>query len=44
MLHTWLIVYATQTGAAEQLAWRTATSLQEAHQPVTVKAVQQSAA
>ena len=37
----WLITYATQTGVAEQLAWRTATSLQEAHQPTTVKAVQQ---
>lgn len=37
----WLIVYATQTGVAEQLAWRTATSLQEAHQPVTVKAIQE---
>ncbi|RVT33851.1 hypothetical protein ENC20_08715 [Acinetobacter indicus] len=37
----WLIAYATQTGVAEQLAWRTATSLQEAHQPVTVKPVQQ---
>ena len=36
----WLIVYASQTGVAEQLAWRTATSLQEAHQPVTVKAIQ----
>ena len=37
----WLIAYASQTGTAEQLAWRTATSLQSAHQPVTVKAVQQ---
>lgn len=37
----WLIVYASQTGTAEQLAWRTATSLQEAHQPVTVKAIQE---
>ena len=36
----WLIAYATQTGTAEQLAWRTATSLQEAHQPVTVKSLQ----
>ncbi|OTG83817.1 PepSY domain-containing protein [Acinetobacter sp. ANC 4648] len=36
----WLIVYASQTGVAEQLAWRTATRLQEAHQPVTVKAIQ----
>ena len=37
----WLIAYASQTGVAEQLAWRTATSLQEARQPVTVKSVQQ---
>lgn len=37
----WLICYATQTGLSEQLAWRTATSLQEARQPVSVKAVQQ---
>lgn len=37
----WLIVYASQTGVSEQLAWRTATSLQEAHQPVMVKSVQQ---
>ena len=37
----WLIAYATQTGVSEQLAWRTATSLQEARQPVTVKSVQQ---
>ncbi|MDC4338418.1 PepSY domain-containing protein [Acinetobacter baumannii] len=37
----WLITYATQTGVAEQLAWSTATSLQEAHQPVQVKSVQQ---
>ncbi|MGR2827184.1 hypothetical protein FY048_16995 [Acinetobacter sp. 1124_18A] len=37
----WLITYATQTGVAEQLAWSTATSLQEAHQPVQVKPVQQ---
>ena len=36
-----LIAYATQTGVSEQLAWRTATSLQEARQPVTVKSVQQ---
>lgn len=36
----WLIVYASQTGVAEQLAWRTATSLQEVHQPVSVKAIQ----
>ena len=37
----WLIAYASQTGTAEQLAWRTATSLQAAHQAVTVKSVQQ---
>ncbi|HGH3622211.1 PepSY domain-containing protein [Acinetobacter baumannii] len=37
----WLITYATQTGVAEQLAWSNATSLQEAHQPVQVKSVQQ---
>ncbi len=36
----WLIVYATQTGVSEQLAWRTASSLQQVHQPTTVKAVQ----
>ena len=38
---SWLITYATQTGVSEQLAWRTATALQQAHQPATVKAVQQ---
>ncbi|QIC61847.1 hypothetical protein FSC12_11325 [Acinetobacter schindleri] len=37
----WLIAYATQTGVSEQLAWRTATALQQAHQPTTVKSVQQ---
>jgi len=37
----WLIIYASQTGVAEQLAWRTATSLQEAQQPTTVKPIQQ---
>ncbi|ENW05626.1 PepSY domain-containing protein [Acinetobacter beijerinckii] len=37
----WLITYASQTGIAEQLAWRTATSLQEAKQPTTVKPIQQ---
>lgn len=37
----WLITYASQTGVSEQLAWRTATALQEARQPVSVKAVQQ---
>ncbi|CAB1216154.1 PepSY domain-containing protein [Acinetobacter bouvetii] len=36
----WLIAYASQTGISEQLAWRTATSLQEALQPVNVKSVQ----
>lgn len=38
----WLIIYATQTGTAEQLAWRTATSLQEAHQAVTVQSIQKT--
>ncbi len=37
----WLIVYASQTGLAEQLAWRTATSLQAANQTVQVKSMQQ---
>ena len=37
----WLITYASQTGVAEQLAWRTATSLQEAQQPTIVKPIQQ---
>lgn len=37
----WLITYASQTGVAEQLAWRTATSLQEAQHPTTVKPIQQ---
>ncbi|CAM2787059.1 PepSY domain-containing protein [Acinetobacter celticus] len=37
----WLIAYASQTGVSEQLAWRTATSLQEARQPASVKSVQQ---
>ena len=36
----WLIAYATQTGVSEQLAWRTASSLQEAQLATTVKAVQ----
>lgn len=40
----WMIVYASQTGVSEQLAWRTATSLQEARQPVTVKSAQQLSA
>lgn len=38
----WLIVYASQTGVSEQLAWSTATSLQEAHQPTSVKSAQQT--
>lgn len=38
---SWLIAYASQTGVSEQLAWNTATSLQEAHQPTTVKSAQQ---
>lgn len=37
----WLITYASQTGVAEQLAWRTATSLQEAQQATIVKPLQQ---
>ncbi|TCM65813.1 sulfite reductase (NADPH) flavoprotein alpha-component [Acinetobacter calcoaceticus] len=37
----WLVSYASQTGVAEQLAWRTASSLQEAGQAVSVKAMQQ---
>ncbi|WP_180028072.1 PepSY domain-containing protein [Acinetobacter sp. YH16032] len=36
----WLIAYASQTGVSEQLAWRTASILQAARQPVTVKSVQ----
>ena len=36
-----LIVYASQTGVAEQLAWRTATSLQEAKQATIIKPIQQ---
>ncbi|NHB57632.1 hypothetical protein G9F32_06240 [Acinetobacter sp. 194] len=36
----WLITYATQTGVSEQVAWNTATSLQQVGQPVTVKAIQ----
>ncbi|AWL28288.1 hypothetical protein DJ533_06745 [Acinetobacter defluvii] len=36
----WLISYASQTGVSEQLTWRTATNLQAARQPVTVKALQ----
>lgn len=37
----WLICYASQTGVAEQLAWRTSSSLQEAGHAVQVKSVQQ---
>ena len=37
---TWLIVYASQTGVAEQLAWSTASSLQNAKQATLVKAAQ----
>ena len=37
----WLIAYASQTGVSEQLAWRTASILQSARQPVTVKSIQQ---
>ena len=36
----WLIVYASQTGVSEQLAWGTASSLQQAQQIVEVKAIQ----
>lgn len=35
----WLIVYASQTGTAEQIAWHTSASLQEKQQFVTVKAI-----
>ncbi|WP_111892437.1 PepSY domain-containing protein [Acinetobacter sp. MB5] len=38
---TWLISYATQTGTAEQLAWATGKSLQQAGLGVVVKSVQQ---
>lgn len=37
---TWLIIYASQTGVSEQLAWRTASSLQEAKQTTHVKSIQ----
>ncbi|MHA3057465.1 PepSY domain-containing protein [Acinetobacter sp. ANC 4641] len=37
----WLISYATQTGTAEQLAWATGKSLQQAGYAVVVKSVQQ---
>lgn len=36
----WFIVYATQSGTAEQLAWETANSLQQAGQSINVKAIQ----
>jgi sulfite reductase (NADPH) flavoprotein alpha-component len=35
----WLIVYASQTGFAEQIAWRTAQSLQHAQIPAQVVAI-----
>ncbi|MFT4021139.1 MAG: PepSY domain-containing protein, partial [Acinetobacter sp.] len=35
----WLIIYATQTGTAEQLAWATAKSLQQAQQTVAVRPI-----
>lgn len=37
----WFIVYATQSGTAEQLAWQTAGSLQNAGQTINVKSMQQ---
>lgn len=37
----WLVVYASQTGFAEQLAWRTAQSLQLARIPAQVIAIDQ---
>ncbi len=36
----WLIVYASQTGLAEQLAWKTASSLQQANVAAAVIAIQ----
>lgn len=36
----WLIIYASQTGMSEQIAWHTATSLQEAKQTTHVKSIQ----
>lgn len=36
---TWLIVYASQTGTAEQLAWGTSSSLQEQKESVVVKSI-----
>lgn len=40
----WLVVYASQTGFAEQLAWRTAQSLQLANIPAQVIAIDQLSA
>lgn len=37
----WLIVYATQSGTAEQLAWQTANSLQQAGQSIAVRSIQE---
>ncbi|XID75272.1 PepSY domain-containing protein [Alkanindiges sp. WGS2144] len=37
----WLIVYASQTGFAEQMAWSTAKSLQQANFPAQVIAIDQ---
>ncbi|MEB3753975.1 sulfite reductase flavoprotein subunit alpha [Acinetobacter sp. MD2(2019)] len=39
---SWLIVYATQTGTAEELAWLTATSLQDAKQTVQIQSMQKT--
>lgn len=36
----WLIIYASQTGTAEQLAWSTANSLKQAKQAVEVSSIQ----
>lgn len=37
----WLVIYASQTGFAEQVAWRTAHSLQQAGIPARVTGMQQ---
>ncbi len=37
----WLIIYASQTGFAEQIAWRTAQSLHQANIPAQVIAIHQ---
>lgn len=37
----WLVIYASQTGVAEQLAWATANSLKQAKQHVEICAIQQ---